>query len=387
MVKRAMAKTLSLFLVALLMWMFFPAPGWALDLSCASAVLFDGVSLQILYSENAHERRPPASTTKVVTALLALKRGHLSDEVEISAQAAATGGSSIYLEKGESLTLEELLWGLLLQSGNDAAVAIAEHIAGSVEAFAEEMNQLANTLGALNSSFKNPHGLPQEGHLSTAYDLARITLYALEHPLFCAMVETENHHISWPQEKGDRFLTNSNRLLSLYPLADGVKTGWTQAAGRCLISSATKGERRLIAVTLDSPNLYQDAITLLEYGFNHTSTQRLIARGEHLSGVMLPDYPWQEVALVTGANLYHTFSQGRSYSMKQVIRWRKDLTLPLDKNQPVAWLEIFISGEVQGKVPLLVGEEVKKPPFWRVLWERIRQLIPFFLVLGKTDGS
>lgn len=364
-------------LLFLLFGSLLPNSLMALDLSAVSAILLDYHSHQILYSHKAHIRRPPASTTKVMTAILALELGHLSDRVTASPRAATTEGSSIYLEEGEELTLEDLIWGLLLNSGNDAAVAIAEHIGGSVERFAELMNRKAYSLGALNSTFKNPHGLPDEGHLTTAYDLALITCYALGNPLFSHIVSAEIGRIPWPGQTWDRYLHNSNRLLAIYPLADGVKTGWTRAAGRCLISSATKGHRRLISVTLNSPTMYEDSIALLEYGFREFETLEIVKGGEMFTGLEIP-FSQRQVILYTGNNLYYTFSVSNEYRMRRSIHWREDLLYPLVEGQPVAWLAVSIEGETIGRIPLLLGEMIEKPPLWRRIWKKIRDHIPFF---------
>lgn len=340
----------------------------ALDLTASSVVLMDYHSREVLYSKGAHVRRPPASTTKVMTAILALELGDLSQGVMASPQASSTGGSSIYLEEGEVLTLEELIWGLLLNSGNDAAVAIAEHIGGSVEGFAYMMNMKAFSLGAINTSFLNPHGLPQEGHLTTAFDLALITRYAMENPIFSHMVGTREHRIPLMDQEQDRYLHNSNGLLSHYPYADGVKTGWTSAAGRCLIASAKKGDRRLISVTLNSPEMYQDNIALLEYGFRNFQTIELVKKGEFITGIQIPNYPGLMVTLITGSHLFHSFLVGDHYSIKKSIVWRDDLQLPLVQGQPVAWLQIFKDEKPLGRIPLLLSTPIETPPFWKRIW-------------------
>lgn len=348
----------------------------ALEITAASAILMDLQSNQILYAHHAHTRRPPASTTKVMTAILALELGQLSERVTVSKEAAATGGSSIYLEEGEVLTLEEMLWGLLLNSGNDAAVAIAEHIGGSVERFAKMMNMKAFSLGAVNTTFKNPHGLPQEGHLSTAYDLALMTRYALEKDLFSQMVGTREYRIPWPGQEWERSLHNSNKLLSTYPHADGVKTGWTIAAGRCLISSASRGQRRLISVTLNSPEMYRDSITLLEHGFRDYTTVKMVEKGETFTGIEVPGFTTHGVALYAGSTLYHTFPREASYTIGRSIQWREGLSFPLVKGQPVAWLYLTKDGEFLIRTPLLLNEEVN-PPFWWRLWQRLRGVFSF----------
>jgi len=241
-----------------------------LTIHAESAILMDAKTGQILYEKKSHIHSAPASTTKVLTAIIALESGHLDDEVTVSLRAASTAGSSMHLAAGQKILLRELVTGLLLRSGNDAAVAIAEHLAGSVENFVILMNDKADTLGALDSHFANPHGLTAVGHYSTAFDLAWITRYALTNPTFAAIVDTRETDIDWLDRRGkehDQHLRNTNKLLWLLEEVDGVKTGTTGQAGPCLISSATRGNQQLIAVVLHDHSRWNDSLALLKYGF------------------------------------------------------------------------------------------------------------------------
>jgi len=236
-----------------------------------AAILMDAKTGEILFAQNIHKRYAPASTTKVLTAILAIESGRLDENVEVSLRAAGTGGSSMHLYAGQVLTLRELVTGLLMRSGNDAAVAIAEHLAGSVDAFVLTMNAKAQLLGAVNSNFRNPHGLTAVSHYSTAFDLAWISRYALTNPIFAEIVNTRETTIDWLDRRGkekDINLRNTNKLLWMLEDADGVKTGTTGEAGPCLISSATRGNQRLIAVVLHDHSRWQDSMQLLKYGFD-----------------------------------------------------------------------------------------------------------------------
>lgn len=236
-----------------------------------AAILMDAKTGEILFAQNIHKRYAPASTTKVLTAILAIESGRLDENVEVSLRAAGTGGSSMHLYAGQVLTLRELVTGLLMRSGNDAAVAIAEHLAGSVDAFVLTMNAKAQLLGAVNSNFRNPHGLTAVSHYSTAFDLAWISRYALTNPVFAEIVNTRETTIDWLDRRGkekDVNLRNTNKLLWMLEDADGVKTGTTGEAGPCLISSATRGNQRLIAVVLHDHSRWQDSMQLLKYGFD-----------------------------------------------------------------------------------------------------------------------
>jgi len=236
-----------------------------------AAILMDAKTGQILYEKNSHARNAPASTTKVLTAIIAIESGHLDDEVKVSSRAANTAGSSMHLSSGQIISMRELVTGLLLRSGNDAAVAIAEHLAGTVEDFVTLMNQKAQLLDATASHFANPHGLTAPGHYSTAFDLAWISRYALTNPIFATIVNTKETNIEWLDRRGkehDQSLRNTNKLLWLLEEADGVKTGTTNQAGPCLIASATRGNQKLIAVVLHDHSRWVDSMKLLKYGFD-----------------------------------------------------------------------------------------------------------------------
>lgn len=232
-----------------------------------SAIVMDNLTGRILYEKNAYVKRPMASTTKIMTAILVLEKGHLSDIVTVSERAALVGGSQIYLKKNERISLNDLLYGLMLNSGNDAAVAIAEHIGGSVENFADMMTKKAHEIGAIDSSFKTPHGLDKEGHYSTANDLAVMTRYALRIKKFAEIVSTKEAYIG-----NGRSLYNTNEMLTGYPGANGVKTGYTGKAGRCLVTSAARNNWQLISVILRSDSRQMrasDSSKILNYGFKN----------------------------------------------------------------------------------------------------------------------
>ncbi|MGQ9458093.1 MAG: D-alanyl-D-alanine carboxypeptidase family protein [Anaerolineae bacterium] len=226
-----------------------------------AALLGDETTGQVLWEKNAHEPRAVASTTKIMTALIILERAHLDEEVVVSTAAAYTGGNKVGLAPGERLSVRDLLYGLLLNSGNDAATALAEHVAGTTAAFADLMNAKAQALGMAHTHFVNPHGLDAEGHYSSAYDLWLLAREAMKNSTFREIVAT----LSWTS--GARMYGNLNLLLTTYPGADGIKTGTSDWAGECLVASAMRRGHRLIAVVLHSPDRYRDATTLLDWGF------------------------------------------------------------------------------------------------------------------------
>ena len=254
---------------------YVPAP----SLSAQSALLMEAESGSVIYEKEGSERLPMASTTKIMTALVALEIADPAQRITVTAEAVGVEGSSIYLTEGETLTLEELLYALLLESANDAAVAIAVGLSGSIEAFAEQMNRTAKELELSNSHFTNPHGLDHEEHYTTARDLAVITRRALEHPLFCTIVSTRKTTIPHDNTDGVRLLINHNKLLRMYDGCIGVKTGYTKRSGRCLVSAAEREGVTLIAVTLNAPNDWKDHSALLDYGFSRYRSV-LLCEGE-----------------------------------------------------------------------------------------------------------
>lgn len=193
--------------------------------SAKSAVLIDTKTGSVLYEKNARQKLPMASTTKIMTAICALEAGNLDETFEIHPSAVGVEGSSIYLAHGETMTLRDLVYGLMLNSGNDAAVAIAMQVSGSVEAFAALMNDTAAKIGVQDTQFQNPNGLDDPQHYTTAYDLAQITRYGMQIPAFTEIVSTKTKRIPWQNKENGRLLSNHNKMLSLYEGADGVKTG------------------------------------------------------------------------------------------------------------------------------------------------------------------
>lgn len=270
-----MKKLLSIITLILLFSSLTVISPTALSTSARSAVVIDGDGGLIAYEKNARERMGMASTTKIMTALVALENCPLGKEVKIDPKAIGVEGSSIYLTYGESLTMEQLLYALLLQSANDAATAIALEISGSIEGFATLMNEKAAELGLENTHFTNPHGLYDEDHYTTAYDLALITKHALDNQKFREIVSTYKHTIPKGDAENGRILVNHNKLLMRYDGAIGVKTGFTKKTGRCLVSAAERQGTVIIAVTLNAPDDWNDHTKMLDSGFEKIATLTL----------------------------------------------------------------------------------------------------------------
>ncbi|MNB89362.1 D-alanyl-D-alanine carboxypeptidase DacB precursor [compost metagenome] len=287
--KRITGKPMLLLIMCMLLAVTAPAypvraENASISTHARAAALIDVESGRLLYSSRGDEPMLIASLTKIMTAIVAIENGDLASKVKVGKNAFAKEGSSLYLKQGEEMLLEDMLYGLMLRSGNDAATAIAEHVGGSEQGFVYMMNAKAEELGLKNSHFANPHGLDAEGHYSSANDMAVLTAYAMHNPVFKEIVKTQEKTADNPYEKWDYKWANKNKMLRLYEGADGVKTGYTKKALRCLVSSATRGGQQLVAVTLNDGNDWNDHAALLNFGFNHYPLKTLIERGEGISG-------------------------------------------------------------------------------------------------------
>ncbi len=338
----------------------------------ASAILMDARTGAVLFEQGADVRRPPASTTKILTAVLALERLRPDAMVPISRRASEQrSGSAIGLEVGERWRADDLLNALILGSANDAAVALAEAVAGSVERFADLMNQKARALGARNSTFVVPHGLYQPQHLTTARDLAIIARDALRHPAFATLVRQQV--FTWIRHGlPPRVVVNRNRLLWRLPGADGVKTGWIPQSGQCLVASATRGGWQLIAVALDSPDVFGDAARLLEYGFSHFRLVRVAARETVLARTPLPRTD-KMVAATAPEDVYVVLP--RAAVLRWEVRLRSDLLPPIRRGAPIGELIVYVDGRLVARQPVVAAEDVQTRSLWRFVLVWVRGLI------------
>lgn len=345
------------------------------DLVAESAILMDYTTGEILYQKNATARKAPASTTKIVTALVALERGDLKQTIVATPSAARTEGSSIWLASGEAHSLEDMLYGILLNSGNDAAVAVAENLAGSEKQFAAWMTERAMELGATSSTFKNSSGLPEEGHLTTARDLALITRYALHNPVFSAIVKTKHKTMDWPNHDDDRNLVNHNKLLWRYEYADGVKTGYTRQAGRCLVASATRNGHRLIAVVLNSKKMYEDTQALFEYGFNNFQLLTIISPREKVAEVEVDSGIRPLVPVLPNRPLTLLLSKGAEENLKVNLQIRTVLKAPVERMQQVGELQVQLGEKLIDTVPVVTATDVPRKGFFQQIWDWVKKLI------------
>ena len=296
--------------------------------SARAAVLMEVETGRVLYEKNPHEKLPMASTTKIMTAILALENSQLSDIVTVSSNASGVEGSSLYLAVGERLTMEQLLYGLMLRSGNDAAVAIAEHVGKSQEGFADMMNKKAREIGAINTHFMNPHGLHHENHYTTAYDLALLSTYAMGNSSFREIVSTKYYKIPWQGQPWDRVLMNKNALLWNYEGAEGIKTGYTKAARRCLATAAVRNDMELVAVVLDCQPWFDDSATILNYGFSHYEMKKIFTRDESL-GRSRKEWLRQKVDIILKDDITLPLAEGELDRLGIVLKHPEILEAPI----------------------------------------------------------
>lgn len=327
------------------------------SVNCAAALLMEWHTGTLLYEHNAFRRMHPASITKIMTALLTLEQGCLEDTVTMSWEAASQPGSSMYLKEGDVFTVEDLLYGLMLNSGNDAAWALAEYVGGTAQEFFDMMNVRAKEIGAINTRYANPHGITDPNHYTTAFDLALIAKTCLKHPYFRHLVATKEKDVIEAEEGIVTSLANTNRLLWLYLGADGVKTGTTESAGQCLVASATRDGIRLLAVVLDSGDRWRDAAELLSYGFENYRVAQVARAGETLLSLATKGASEKTVPVVCVYDLFACVP--RYYSGLRVeVELPNRIIAPMAAGTVVGRAVVYLGGEPLGQTPLATGEWV-----------------------------
>lgn len=337
--------------------------------SAQAAIVIDARTGSILFEKNAFLQKDPASITKMMTALLVIEKGHLNRVVVVSKKAALTIGSSMHIGYRQRYTEMDLLRGLLMRSGNDAAVALAEADAGSVDRFVARMNFKAQELGAFNTAFENPNGLTAPGHYSSAYDLALIAQAAMREPTFRSVVATREDVVTEQNSGRSRTIHNTNQLLYGFPGADGVKTGTTNAAGKCLAASATRQDRQLIAVVLNSPNRFGDAARLLQWGFANWTTREVARPGQKIAMVPVQNGHSAAVAVHVAHALWFTYPVGEAYRVH--IALPALLTAPVVKGVPVGRITVTVPNQPPWVEPLIAGASVTKRSAHRSFWRGI----------------
>lgn len=328
------------------------------NLSAKSAYLYEYNSQRELFSKNANTRLPMASTTKIMTALVALESANLSRTVKVTKESVGIEGSSIYLRAGEELTLKDLLFSLMLRSANDAAVAIAIDVGGSLEGFVEMMNAKATELGLKNTHFDNPHGLDSENHYTTAKELALITAEAMKNPVFTEITSTYKKTVTNSQGD-DRLIVNHNKLLKSYDGALGVKTGYTKKSGRSLVGCAERDGIRLISVTINAPDDWNDHKKMFDFGFSILENRVITQKGElsYQIPVMNSD---KEYVTVTNETNFSVITEKSSGEITKEIKLPRYLIAPISTDVPVGEVIYSQDGKIIGKINLYAKSSAYK---------------------------
>ncbi|WP_447528514.1 D-alanyl-D-alanine carboxypeptidase family protein [Vreelandella sp. TE19] len=357
------------------------------QLAASSWILMDANSGRILVEHNADERLPPASITKLMTAYLVereLDRGTISmeDMVNISENAWRTGGSKMFIEVGDRVSVNDLLHGIIIVSGNDASVAMAEHLAGGEAPFADLMNQHADRLGMVNTHFENATGLPHENHYSSAHDLARLSQHIIN--------DYPEHYEIYSQRNfafGGIDQPNRNRLLWRDPTVDGLKTGWTTEAGYCLVSSARRDDMRLISVVMGTNSeeaRAQETQKLLSYGFRFYETMKLYERGAVLATPRVWGGEANELRVGVSDEVFMTLPRNRNEELRARLNLHQDLQAPIAVGDEVGTLEVYLGEDMMGERQLTALEAVEEGGLFKRLFDQVRR---FFsgLIASFTD--
>ena len=336
--------------------------------SAKSAILIEASSGEVLFEKNADQILPMASTTKIMTALVAIESGDVKRTVSVSPQAVGVEGSSVYLYPNEKLTLEDLIYAMLLESANDAAAAIAIEVGGSIEDFAEMMNERARSLGLTNTHFENPHGLDGETHYTTARELAIIAREAYSNETLKSIFSTYKKTIPLNETEGVRLLINHNKLLKSYEGATGIKTGFTKKSGRCLVSAAERDGLSLIAVTLNAPNDWQDHKNMLDYGFCAIESRTLCGAGEFTYTLPVVGGCDDHVT-VKNADTVRIILPRSDKKIEYKIELPRFAFAPVREGEIVGRMVFYLDGEEIAETDLLVAFPVDKIPAKKRLFD------------------
>ena len=333
--------------------------------TAVSMCVLEAQSGRVLFGKNIEKKVAMASTTKIFTALTVLENcNDLSQRVQIDDRAVGIEGTSIYLRKGENLSVKELLLGMMLPSGNDAASALAYFVGGNIPNFCDMMQKTAQNAGAFSSSFKNPHGLDEEGHFTTAYDLAKVSAKALENPDFVEIVTTKSAVISGNNEVKSRYLKNKNKLLSSFEGCNGVKTGFTDNAGRCFVSSAKRDNMQVVCSVLNAGNMFEEAHRLMQKAFETYKMTELIPAYNIIKEIKIENGR-EELVKVYNTN---SFSYPLSSEEKLYVNFIDDIPsiikAPINKEQVVGKIKVYLEDELLFEDDVVTREAVKVDSLW-----------------------
>ncbi|MBO5022627.1 MAG: D-alanyl-D-alanine carboxypeptidase [Clostridia bacterium] len=340
--------------------------------SARAMCVIESQSGRVLNGKNISQKLAMASTTKIMTAITAIENcKDLDKTFEISPKAVGISGTSLYLRQGERMTTRDLLYGLMLISGNDASVAIGEYVGGNTKNFVNMMNETAKKIGALNTHFDNTHGLDSKTHYTTAYDLALITAYALKNPTFEEIVSTQNIKIT--NEAGKtRYLKNKNKLLTKMEGCNGVKTGFTNDAGRCLVSSCKRGHMTLVCVVLNCGPMFEESQTLLEDAFSKYKLYNLTQGYKLPKTIQVEEGRKEDVAIGTNkAEYLYPLTEEELSKVNYVYSIEKSLKAPVEKGQEVGKVKIFIDNDLHFEEKIYTIESVRR----NSVWEKVKDLL------------
>ena len=302
---------------------------------------------RVLYQKNMHKKRAPASTTKILTAITVIENTEELDKVKkIPDAAVGVEGSSIYLECGEELSTRDLLYGLMLQSGNDCAESLAILTSGSKDQFATLMNTTAKRIGAKNSNFVTPHGLDAPDHYTTAYDLALISAYALKNPIFSEIAATKKHSAPWKGRDYNRVIINKNKLLNSFEGCDGVKTGYTKKSGRCLVSSATRDGMRVVCAVLNCGPMFEDCARLMDASFYEFKMTEILKKGENLARLTVSDSRKESVACGVLKKIEYPLRLGEIPALKFIAETKEHQKAPVPIGMDSGIIKTFLANEL-----------------------------------------
>ena len=354
------------------------------EIQGVAGVLIDSENGQVLYEKESHKHMYPASTTKILTAILAIEKTDLGEMVSIPLEACNVDGSSIGLHENELISMEDLLYALMLSSGNDAAVAVAIHVGGSLSEFVEMMNAKATELGATDSHFNNPNGLPDENHYTSAYDLSLIAKYAMKNETFRKIVATRTKIINRTYPEAQTNLVNSSRLFSRYEGTIGVKTGYTEAAGQCLVAATKKENRELLSVVLASEGvgIYDDTIALMEYGYSQFDKVTVVQEGAYIANVQVKNGAPEYVEVTSGQALNYNIPVTNPRTIEQELRLYQDIAAPVNYGEKLGEV-VFYNGDIEiGRADLLAGQDISRS--WVSHWPYALGLAVFLPVIPLT---
>ncbi len=345
------------------------------DVGCSGKAmcLIEAQTGRILAEKNSYAKLAMASTTKIMTAITAIEHCEDLDEVfEVSDKAIGVEGTSLYLRKGEKHSLRDLLYGLMLVSGNDASVAIGERVGGTVEHFVDLMNFTAYKIGVKNTHFENTHGLDEKGHYTCACDLAKITAYALNNPVFKEIVSTQNKKIVNADGKV-RYLCNKNKLLRTFNGAIGVKTGFTDDAGRCLVSAAERDGMRLVCVVLNCGPMFEESSSLLDWGFNNFKLYNLVENVHFDNIINVSEGEKQNARVGNYETYFYPLKEGELNKLKVDVVLTKNVIAPLQKNSQVGEYKIFFDNNLLFSGKIVTMENIKERSLKQRLFDILDQ--------------